>query len=436
MGLITILLAVASCGRVSYDPTDGALDGSPVDAVVDTSSDAAAEDGARDASGDAPGDAPDGGPAPGPVVTAAAPAFMTDSADWVAVPGGAITIEPAPPAESWILLVSARLGSDTDGGSDDMRGAELRYLVGGAERGRGDVQNATPEGLAPWLHYDVLRDISAPVEVHVEMRELDAGTATVEDLHLVAFAVPAGADLHHTEQLAPTAVTSPDFAPLLDLAVEPASAGDYLVMMAVVASELPDMSGVDFGLLDPFSTSRWPSRLTNLRRPNLPSVAARIQALDATPQTYSIVAQARGTSEATLSFMRITALRTDAFEAVFSTEDPARRVTNAPSPITVSSLDMAAPAGERDHVYLSSVIIDTDCAIPLGTRPLDLEIAGETLAYAHTHDSCGYRPTFGAFRHLRLADAASFSTHLSSVDGTDVEANDSVIHVLRLPPRP
>jgi hypothetical protein len=156
-----------------------------------------------------------------------------------------------------------------------------------------------------------------------------------------------------------------------------------------------------------------------------------VQTLTAANQTYAVAARVRAASEGTLSWIRMLAVRADAFDDIRSAETLPAITTSDPSPRTITTLEVPAASEERDHLYLSSVLVDTDCAIPVTTRRPTFDIAGQTVAFDHAHESCGYRPSYGAFRLVRTSSAATYSTMLSSADGTAVEALESVIVVLR-----
>jgi hypothetical protein len=105
-------------------------------------------------------------------------------------PGSLLQFTPTSTSEVWVLLFSAGLGS----ASTAETAAEVQYTVNGVPRGMGGTMNSTANGRAPWQHFYAVTNTTAQQTVEVQLRDATGAGATISNLQVIAFKMPANAD--------------------------------------------------------------------------------------------------------------------------------------------------------------------------------------------------------------------------------------------------
>ena len=364
--------------------------------------------------------------------------FSTSSTTFTNVTGGTLTFTPSNSSDIWILLVNARLMSTQI--ASFTRSAEARYLVNGVEHGIGGILNSAANKGASWQHFYRVTGTTAMQTVQVQLRDDSAATATIADLQIIAFLLPTGTDFQYTETEAIQAVPSP-WTTYESLSFTPSAPGTYLIMALANGTEDPGTGGIGIRLEDP-SLSFWPDNssggrlghLSNTRIPWQSYFLARSQILTATPQTYTLQATGDAGAGSQLRYTRLMAFRTDALDSFETVEDTAITSTTSTTPVVRSVLTTAAPPSARDYIVIQSLVLS-------GTSSLDENRAGfETddvvkMSYDHVFNGSFHFTSFGFFDALTSSGAVKYENTFSTSNGASaVEAKESVIHVLRLPP--
>ena len=364
--------------------------------------------------------------------------FNTSSSTFVNVTGGQLVFVPQNASDVWILLVSARLTSS----SINTLTVEARYLVNGTEHGLGGIENDVPSAGSSWQHFYRITGTTATQTVQVQLRDQTGNTATIEDLQLIAFRLPAGADFQYAETEAPQVVTAGAWNTYRDLTFTPSSAGDYLILALANANESPSLDGIGIRLLDPAS-GIWPDdsdpgtqegHFDNDRPAPYSMLLARVQTLDATPKTYAIRANG-GAGGSTIQYTRLMAFRTDAFAAFESTEDVAETSTTSTTKVVKSTLTTTASSAPREHIVIQSMMLFGPAPFPpSGERRAGFEADGAPqMVYAHTIDNRFIRVSYGFFDAVITANAVQYNNTFSTSSATyQVDAKESSIHVLTL----
>lgn len=361
-----------------------------------------------------------------PPETLAPPAFTTSSKTFVDVPQGDLTV-PLSPGLDWLVLFSGRLSST----SVQSFNVEVRYLVDGIERGIGGVQ-VFSSSWGPWQHFMVLSGKAAPQKIQLQLRD-GAGTGTAQDLRVVAFPVPPGADLHHAEQDATRLV--PD-GEAHRMGFTPSAAGSYLVL-ALVNAEDTNGGDVTLWFTGP-DGSKWPPLpFTNGRRSWQSFFAARVVDLTPTPQTVGLEVNtyASGTNDdSQIANARFVALRVGAFPAVYSAEDAAQHVTSGTAEVKSPTLSLPLNAAAGRYLVIQSAAVSATPATTLSERVVRFLLNGaELLSVQLETDHTGFRPSFGVFTLASLDPEDVLENAYSSPTGDPVDAVESVIHLVRLP---
>jgi len=225
--------------------------------------------------------------------------------------------------DGWVLLLSARLSSE----STQAESQEVRYLVDGVERGigqsRSDAMGAGDGG--PWQHFDLLPPDSQ--RVSIEFRSLRAAfLATISDLHVVAFAVPPGADPVFAEDDMQIVVqpntTQRIYQTVASVDIPAGAPGDYLVMLALVGNEVPGIASIGVRAFGP-DAAHWPveSMLGMAPRPYLSNpldewnsfMLVRSVQSDGSAIRVDLQVDGSGIEGSTVRDIRALALRQDAF---------------------------------------------------------------------------------------------------------------------------
>ena len=363
--------------------------------------------------------------------------FSTASTTFTNVTGGTLTFTPSNSSDIWILLVNARLMS-TQIASFTLS-AEARYFVNGVEHGIGGILNSAANKGASWQHFYRVTGTTAMQTVQVQLRDDSAATATIADLQVIAFLLPAGADFQYTETEAIQAVPSP-WTTYESLSFTPSAPGTYLIMALANGTEDPGTGGIGIRLEDPAATY-WPDQsggnrlqyMSNTRIPWQSYFLARAENLTATPQTYNLQATGDSGSGSQLRYTRLMAFRTDVLDSFETVEDTAITSTTSTTPVVRSVLTTAAPPSARDYIVIQSLVLS-------GTVSVDENRAGfETddvvkMSYDHVFNGSFHYTSFGFFDALTSSGAVKYENTFSTSNAASaVEAKESVIHVLRLP---
>jgi hypothetical protein len=341
------------------------------------------------------------------------------------------------------VLVRANLRST----SLTEQGAEIHYLVDGIERGVGSVQNPPDDRATAWEHFDVVEHVATRVSVQVELRDTGGGVSTVESLRLVAFRLPADADLQLADEPGPLYVSAGAWNEYGNLAFSPLVAERYLVLAVAGTSEAPGACSIGVRLRDaegatwPPGVDGYPNKdfFHNPRSPWFAFFVARAPELPVAAGRFALEARADlGDGCATLAddrarlwYARIAAFRTAALAGFESTEDPAAVVTTETQPVASSTLlsaglSVAAPrviiAGQFPGGLTTDTIFAIDGTAQVHDAPATDSIDG---------------PRLSADYFDLLLDGAPHqleNQYLSNSTGMQAATRESVIHLLRLGP--
>lgn len=165
----------------------------------------------------------------------------TSSTAFVDVSGGSLVFTPASLTEVWVVLLSGRPKSTFNGAAE---AAEVRYLLNGVPRGIGGVSNSAANSGAAWQHFYRVSGTTAPQMVKLQIRDIQAATTTLEDLRVIAFPVPAGADFQYAETNGIQNVAAGVWSSYQTLSFTPSSAGNYLADRAAGTSRTAVLRGI------------------------------------------------------------------------------------------------------------------------------------------------------------------------------------------------
>jgi hypothetical protein len=433
--LVLFGLAISSCLRAGFDFSDGAAgDARRPDAPTDRTADTGA------AIIDASADRDDASTVHKPAYlrTIAGP-FSTSSTTFVEIPDGILTFTPRSTAEVWLLLLSAQLSSSLT----DQISAEIRYTVNGVERGMGGMQNMAADRPAPWLHLHHVTATVEPQEVRVWLRVADgAYTAGVNNLRIVAFPLPSGVDFQFIGDDDTHAVPASVWTDFATLSFTPPAPGRYLIMSIVNGSEEPGEDNLGIRVLDPAGTV-WPegsnSGFINNRWNWTSFLFARVQQLEATPQTYRLQGHGASVSGSTLCYPRVMAFRLDAFEQAESVENLGWSQISSETPQVKSALQSSTPPGPRDHIIIQSMSVtgigDDDPGL---TRERVSEFTADGVVqtrYARVYNNGAPFTSDGLLDAVTVSGSVRYENAAYTTDASlPVNVNESVIHLLRLPP--
>ena len=330
--------------------------------------------------------------------------------------------------DGWVLLLSARLASE----STQPASQEVRYLVDGVERGLGQSRvDGTGEGEGgPWQHFDLLPPESR--RVSIEFRSLRAvDLATIEDLRVVAFAVPPGADPVFFEHEEVQTVTQPNatqriYQSIAALDIDPRAAGDYLIMLTLLASEAPGVASVGVRAVAP-GAELWPVE-GMVPRPHLANPLDEWQSFmlvrslhsDGSAVTVDLQVDGSGTEGSTVRYVRALALRQDAFAQVKIAT--ALEEQTIATDTVVGELDVSA---DPCHGVVGAQFVTL---YSLGLRTV--RFGGAT--FDHDLPSDESKLTYATFGVLP-SGGGNLTTTVSAPDMIDLFVRESVIVALELP---
>ncbi len=373
-------------------------------------------------------------------VRATAGSFSTSSTTFTDVPGATLAFTPSSASDVWILLLSGRLRSTWT--TSDEIAAETRYLVNGTERGLISIRNHGANAGGAFAHFDRVTGTTALQVVTVQLRDAKA-TATLDNVQIIAFRLPPGADFQFAETSGLQSVPALVWTSMQSLTFTPASAGNYLVMAVSSGRESPDVSTLAVRFQDP-AGAFWPvddlplpidprrGQFENGRTGWPPFLLARVQNLTAAAKTYSIEAQGDALG-AEIRDTRIMAFRTDVFDNAQSIETIAMTTTTSTTPVVKSTLNTATPPAAQDHIIIQSLLVDADSS-STDERRAGFERNDSVVAsYGLVSTNNEFESSYAFFDAVTTASSMKLENTFSTSNAAYiVEGKESVIHVLRL----
>jgi hypothetical protein len=321
----------------------------------------------------------------------------------------------------WVVLLSARITSQTD----QVASHEVRYLIDGVERGRGQSRSendAPAGGGGPWQSFDWLPPSGDHV-LSVEFRSTrDQFLATIEDLHVVAFPVPDGADLVLFDEPERRTMHQPRvdkriYQNAASLEISPAAPGDYLVLLGLTTNEAPGIASVGVRAVAP-GADLWPVESADPLSPR-PHLCTNIDewqsflllrsiSTDGSPVTIDLQVDASGHADpapegSQIEHVRGLAMRHDAFAAVATAEVPGEQILGSAGEVVVGELDVAA--GEPCH---GRVIAQFATLHAVGLRKARFDGAGAGFEHAMAADEV--KLTYGSFAAVPAGEATRLTT--------------------------
>lgn len=359
--------------------------------------------------------------APAAPQTAMLASFVTSGATYVPMPV-TLTIPPSPGAR-WLVLVSAALESTIYGGVT----VEARYLVDGVEAGIGGTQNSAPARPGPWQHFAVVDGTESERTITFELREAQGGTATIHDLEVSAFPLPAGARFASEDALlSVTAEVTGSRAYTLSLG---ALDGDYAFLLLANLSDAPRLSDVYIGWTGP-SGEPW---LMNVHQPREPmqSVLLIERASYTGDATLELLSWATP-GPATIGYVRALALPLAELPGFAYERSDATLETTLATPMIASELVAELPAAST-YQYIATALVEEDCTnTPDAERGVHFVMGGDERTYRHVTDNCASESTYGVNR-VFTSLPSRFAIGVSSGNGYGVLHRNSAHLVLALP---
>ena len=392
MRLLLGCLIAAGCGRLGFDASDAASDASSV--IVDT-------------------------------VELTPPSFSTSSVDFVDIPGATATIAPSPGA-MWLILTSATLASTNIAAQC----VEARYLVDATERGMGGTQGT---GAGPWQHFYLLPGSDAPQTLTYQLRDASAGTATIDQLHVIIVKLPDGAEPHYASADPIREVTSMEASPATEVLSLGAMAGDYVVLTLANSSDAPGESDMYVKWLGP-GGEILQAVSQNPREPWQSQLMVRVLSVsspDALFTLQSYTDEGGGIDVGSQRYVRVLALRTTGFASLDQTWTTTPITTTSPN---VSIGPQLAPAGSAArYLYMASSWSDEDCTETTASlRRLHFIVDGVDRMTEHATDNCAFQLTYGVFGLLSTRPD-TMANGVSSANGFPTVMGESQIVLVGLP---
>jgi cysteine-rich repeat protein len=254
----------------------------------------------------------------------------TGSPTFIDVPGASLSFTPLDPSEIWIVFVSGTLSSST---AADV-GAELRLMIGGAEADLlGHTTSGAGDDTAGFLTFDRITGSVAAQTIAVQLRAA-SGTATVENLRIVAALLPGGSDFHYFSDAALLERTALAQA-LETLPVQVPADGEYFVFGKTSQSAAPSggavQSWIETSAGDVRPDAPSGTRFTNSRTSWQPMFTMFRTALTQGAQSIALVGSSPGDAAAPVwadpSYVYRANIRVDA---------PATTMVPAGHPVSVS----------------------------------------------------------------------------------------------------
>jgi hypothetical protein len=322
----------------------------------------------------------------------------------------------------WVVLLSARITSQ----APQVASQEVRFLIDGVERGRGQSRSendAPAGGGGPWQSFDWLPPSGDHV-LSVEFRSTrDQFLATIEDLHVVAFPVPDGADLVFLDEPERRTMHQPRvdkriYQDAASLEIAPAAPGDYLVLLGLTTTEAPGIASVGVRAVAP-GADLWPVESDDPTSPR-PHLCTNIDewqsflllrsiSTDGSPVTIDLQVDASGPGDtdpaegSQIEHVRGLAMRHDAFAAVATAEVPDEQILQSPGEVVVGELELAA--GDPCH---GRVIAQFATLHAVGLRNARFDGAGA--GFEHEMAADEVKLTYGSFAAVPAEEATRLTT--------------------------
>jgi hypothetical protein len=351
--------------------------------------------------------------------------FDTATTTLTAISGQSFDL-PARADGGWLLLMSAKVGSNTTA----QNGAALAILVDGDIHHRSTSQATASNSLGSAQMVDCLLADGAPHTVSVAAASPNGSSAHIQNFSLIAVELPASADLHCASDESHGAA-SDAYATMVATNVTPSDDGDYLVLASAVAQESPGSNGVRMRVRN--SDGGFWGNYANQREVLQSFFVARVQTLTV-PGTFSIEALGSDGPGSTVTHAHIAAVRLDAFAETLRSETIG--VTNvsagATAPITTLHADARPSDGRR--LVIQSMEPTQDCSDPtLLLSPTFRRTENVITAFTHAFYCGSLSTSYGA---VSLADATTpldLTNELTAQgDASTTRAAESVIILLGL----
>lgn len=319
---------------------------------------------------------------------------------------------------AWLVMASGSIAA-TGAGT-----GTARLFVDGTEMAVG-----TSAG-APWSAFTVLAaGATRTVEVSVEPSGTGV-TATIEDLHVVAFPLPAETAVHSDVQLGNRLILQSEGWRSVATLPVPEGTGRHLVLAAVSATPAPAVDTVGVRVVDA-SGGFWP--VAGGTPPHLGGAGtdtstfflARAPTLAAGSGAQFTLEVRAGSPSSNVSHAQVVAIALDRFDATFHAEELAAGTTSSSTPVPLASRDVSAADAPRDYLFIGSVSL-----LASGTRGAVLRAGDEERRYTHALDASA-RLSYPYFTALST-DAAFTASVAAFAAGTPVEHREAVVHVLGL----
>ena len=357
------------------------------------------------------------------------PSFSTTSPTFVPVPRSRVDLPPAPAGQPWVVWISAALGST----ATVEVSAEARYLVDGVERGYGGVQSTLPGSPGSFNHFVAVDTSGGPATLELELRDAGGGETTIDQIRVVAFLAPPGADVHYAEMNPPVEFEEVAFTTLHTLAFTPSRPGEYVLFGAVATSESPSTGAdVDVRWVGPIGgTFPTVHRYLNVRQAWQTFVMVDLVVVpDTTPRTVDL--QAFDRAPASVRASHILAMRADAFRGVVGRLDEPEVAASSGATVALTEIVVAGEPGAR-NVILQSARVRTPCPEDTEAREARFEVGTAVVtSFAHVIDNCAYEPSYGAVTLTDVEAAVTARNVLAPTMGQTVLGAVSYVYALRL----
>ena len=410
---------------------DAGEDAGYVDAGGNDAADAAdaadAEDGGSD-------DAGDQDPDQCGTIESYVESHSVVSTEFVEVPGSEIVFTPSGTSENWLVLVSAALASNYSGAAQ----VEANYTINSVEKGIGGIRPNDPWMAGAWQHFALVTGTVEPQTVAVSLREgRDGYQATILRLRVIAFRLPATAEAHYVNSETIRTVDPAVWQSYQTLDVNPQTAGSYLILSSVSASENPGQNSVGIRLVDP-QGGYWPqanpllldhlAHHSNNRYPWRSFFVARAQDLDG-PGSYQIEAIGSDPGGSQIYYSRILALRIQSFGTFQTTEYWPQVSNTTTTPLSASSLAVQPNPSGCPLLAIQSMFVYTSSSD--STYYVSDFVVDTTPVASYSNSfSTGFCMPFGVF-HLLPGNGSPqlYNQFNPSFDGMEALVRESVIHV-------
>jgi Peptidase family C25 len=361
--------------------------------------------------------------------------FSTTSTTFTPVTGSLLQFTPTSASEVWVLLFSAGLGS----ASTAETAAEVQYTVNGVAHGMGGTMNSAANGRAPWQHFYRVTGTTSQQTVEVQLRDATGAGATITNLQVIAFMMPANADFRYTETEGIRPVAT-GWATYETLSFTPPTQGDYLVAglanahgasgTTIVGVRMQDTAGFFW----PWDTNTPGTWMQTARSAWQSFFLTREVVNQSGLRTFRV--QANGSAAgAEIRYSRIMAFRTDAF-ASHETNGTGGEQALTNTLTSLQFVQAAKPPSARDYVVIQSQVVRAS-ADASRTRNVACYRNGalSSCDLSLALNDANYWASFGGFDALTTSRLEQYDNMASKATGGGFSAfaNEITIHVLGLP---